>query len=143
MFGRKLREEFVRYRNETLRELDSLREQTAELRKEVKAQTLRIKEISLLDIHQSDYPQVKILSSGIDSETGEMKLEIDWNDKFVAHLKKNGFEGDSDEELVNSWVDAVSRQVAFKRGDVYTSDAAVLDAEREAWARENGGIIKP
>lgn len=59
-----------------------------------------------------------------DNETGEvslrgiyhdddkgMRIELEWNTKFIKYLKKNGFEGYDEEEIVQKWLTFLLRDI--------------------------------
>ncbi len=57
---------------------------------------------------ESNEPYIEIISEGIDS-VGRLKIEFDWNKAFIMDLRKNGFEGNSEEEIVQKWFQAITR----------------------------------
>jgi regulator of replication initiation timing len=48
-------------------------------------------------------PWVEVKSADY-SEVRGFKIELDWNDAFVQHLKESGIKGNSDEEIVQKWL---------------------------------------
>lgn len=48
-------------------------------------------------------PYVNILETTHDPEHG-YKFKLDWNDEFVEYLKENGYSGDTDELIVEKWM---------------------------------------
>jgi len=57
-------------------------------------------------------PWVEILSINIDpSNPGNGAFELDWNDIFVARLIKTGYQGKTDQDIVDNWFKAVCRNV--------------------------------
>lgn len=52
---------------------------------------------------QNGEPRVELKSAGFDAKKG-MRIELDWNDEFVEHLKQNGFTGVNDEAIVQKWI---------------------------------------
>ena len=59
-------------------------------------------------------PWVGIVDNGFNSEDGVNGLyfELDWNDQWVEHLRKNGYHGVSDEQIVEQWFSDVCRSQA-------------------------------
>jgi hypothetical protein len=55
----------------------------------------------------SSDPYIEIISEGIDS-VGRIKIEFDWNTAFILHLRNNGFEGTSEEEIIQKWFQAIT-----------------------------------
>jgi hypothetical protein len=41
-------------------------------------------------------------------------MELDWNDKFVEMLHENGYKGESDEVVVNTWFNDLCRTVLLQ-----------------------------
>jgi len=56
----------------------------------------------------SGEPYIEIISEGVDP-MGRVKIEFDWNDAFIAHLRKNGFDGRSEEEVIEGWFQAITK----------------------------------
>jgi hypothetical protein len=42
---------------------------------------------------------------------GDGAFELDWNDKFVANLVRAGYQGKTDQDIVDNWFKAVCRNV--------------------------------
>lgn len=40
-----------------------------------------------------------------------MRIELEWNDKFIKYLKKNNFEGYDEEEIVQKWLTFLLRDI--------------------------------
>jgi hypothetical protein len=43
-------------------------------------------------------------------------FELDWNEYFIRELKLNGYQGDTDEEIISTWFSDVARNVAEDEG---------------------------
>ncbi len=57
-------------------------------------------------------PWVEVLGMDIDpSNPGDGAFELDWNDKFVANLVRAGYQGKTDQDIVDNWFKAVCRNV--------------------------------
>lgn len=55
-------------------------------------------------------PWINVVSEGMDS-SGQAKVEFDWNDAFIMHLKANGFNAAaSEEEIVREWFQALHNE---------------------------------
>ena len=50
-------------------------------------------------------PWVAVVASGFDprEESAGLWLELDWNERFIEHLREEGYRGKNDEELVDTW----------------------------------------
>lgn len=53
-------------------------------------------------------PWVEVIGEKIDSD-GRIELQLDWNAAFIKYLKLNGFRGQTDEILVQTWLAALER----------------------------------
>lgn len=57
-------------------------------------------------------PYVTVLSVDINPEDpGAGSFDLDWNDIFVARLIKAGYQGKTDQDIVDNWFRAVCRNV--------------------------------
>lgn len=68
------------------------------------------KEICTLD----NKPYFKLLSgdySAEESGNGQFSFELDWNDIFVQNLRNNGWEGYTDDQVVDNWFTDACRQM--------------------------------
>ncbi len=76
-------------------------------------------------ISQSDYdkkiaeikdePYVNVLTLDVNPENAKAGfMELDWNDKFVEMLHENGYKGESDEVVVNTWFNDLCRTVLLQ-----------------------------
>jgi len=71
-------------------------------------------------------PYVAILSMDVDPENlNEGAFELDWNEKFVANLMRAGYQGKTDEDLVDQWFQNVCRNVVM---ETYEQDQAMNEA---------------
>ena len=60
-------------------------------------------------------PYVTVLSVDIDpNDPGNGAFELDWNDIFVAKLVKAGYQGKTDQDIVDNWFRAVCRNVVLE-----------------------------
>ena len=68
-------------------------------------------------------PYVAILSMEVDPENlNEGAFELDWNDKFIANLRRAGYQGKEDADLVDQWFQNVCRNVVL---ETYEQDEAM------------------
>ena len=60
-------------------------------------------------------PYVTILHVDIDENNpGNGSFELDWNEYFVAKLAKAGYQGKTDEQIVDQWFQDVCRHVVLE-----------------------------
>jgi hypothetical protein len=60
-------------------------------------------------------PWVEVISMEIDKDNpGAGSFELDWNDKFVANLIRAGYQGKTDQDIVDNWFRAVCRNVVME-----------------------------
>ena len=71
-------------------------------------------------------PYVAILSMDVNPENlNEGAFELDWNNKFIANLIRAGYQGKTDEDLVDQWFQNVCRNVVM---ETYEQDQAINEA---------------
>lgn len=60
-------------------------------------------------------PWVEVLSMELNPEDpGQGSFELDWNDKFVANLVRAGYQGKTDQDIVDNWFQSVCRNVVLE-----------------------------
>ena len=60
-------------------------------------------------------PWVNVLGIEVDPENpGAGAFELDWNDIFVARLLKSGYQGKTDQDIVDNWFQDVCRHVVME-----------------------------
>ena len=60
-------------------------------------------------------PYVAILGMDVDPEDlNQGAFELDWNEKFIANLIRAGYQGKTDEDLVDQWFQNVCRNVVLE-----------------------------
>jgi hypothetical protein len=58
-------------------------------------------------------PWVKVLQTHVDQTNPRNGFfELDWNEYFVLNLKKNGYPGSTDEEIVDGWFKVLCAGIA-------------------------------
>ena len=61
---------------------------------------------------ERDEPWVEVISMDIDKDNpGNGAFELDWNDKFLSNLMRAGYQGKTDQDIVDNWFKAVCRNV--------------------------------
>ena len=64
---------------------------------------------------EKNEPWVTVIKMGVDpNNVVQGFFELDWNDEFVRYLMDQGIEGQSDEDVVNKWFNAVCRTVLLQ-----------------------------
>lgn len=56
-------------------------------------------------------PEVELKGICQDPTKG-IKIDLDWNDQFIAYLKANGFSGNNDEHVIQKWLSHLALEVA-------------------------------
>ena len=57
-------------------------------------------------------PCIEVLGIDVDKDNlGNGAFELDWNDKFVANLIRAGYQGKTDQDIVDNWFKTVCRNV--------------------------------
>jgi hypothetical protein len=60
-------------------------------------------------------PYVNIVSLDVDLDNlHQGAFELDWNDIFVARLIKSGYQGKTDQDIVDNWFQDVCRNVVLE-----------------------------
>lgn len=68
-------------------------------------------------------PYVKVIDMQFDPESNtDPYIEVDWNSYFIEKLKKAGFEGKTDEEIISKWMDAICIQIASENEGVIVTN---------------------
>ena len=66
---------------------------------------------------KSEKPWVKVLDMNVSPDNPRNGFfELDWNDEFVNNLKQNGYQGQSDEEIVDKWFQTLCRTIGNEQG---------------------------
>lgn len=64
-------------------------------------------------------PWVNVLSVGFDKDTlQDGYFELDWNEWFIRKLEELNFQGNTEEELINSWLQIVCQNIALEDVDI-------------------------
>ena len=88
-------------------------------------------------------PYVSILSVELDpADINNGSFELDWNDKFVVNLVKQGYkirEDDTDAMIVDRWFQTVCRNIALEVYEQEQADPAKRDDVRVIQQRDLGG----
>ena len=67
--------------------------------------------------NKSEEPWVKVLDMNVNPDNPRNGFfELDWNDEFVNMLKQSGYEGGSEEEIVDRWFQTLCRTIGNEQG---------------------------
>jgi hypothetical protein len=68
-------------------------------------------------------PWVEVIGMEIDKDNpGAGSFELDWNDKFVANLIRAGYQGKTDQDLVDNWFRSVCQNVVLENYEQEQAD---------------------
>ena len=80
---------------------------------------------------ERDEPWVEVLGMDIDKDNlGNGAFELDWNDKFVANLMRAGYQGKTDQDIVDNWFKAVCRNVIQENFEQEQADPEIRASNR-------------
>ena len=66
---------------------------------------------------QKGEPWVSVLDTKVNIENPRNGFfELDWNEPFIAMLRANGFQGATDEEIVDHWFRELCRNILAEEG---------------------------
>ena len=66
---------------------------------------------------KSEEPMVKVIKLHVQPENPRNGFfELDWNDEFVNMLTQHGYQGDSQEEIVDRWFQTLCRTIGNEQG---------------------------
>jgi hypothetical protein len=80
-------------------------------------------------------PWVSVLSMELEKDTLDKgAFELDWNDIFVAKLVRAGYQGKTDNDIVDQWFQAVCRNIVLESFEKeQAQNVEVLDEGRKAY----------
>lgn len=68
-------------------------------------------------------PWVEVIGIDIDKDNpGAGSFELDWNDKFVANLIRAGYQGKTDQDIVDNWFRSVCQNVVMENYEQEQAD---------------------
>jgi len=118
--GKTKREEEARLAAVAEEEVRAKKEAQAANRKQAKA-TKKAEEAAKLADNPKAHatatgqPWVNVLGIEVDTENPRAgAFELDWNDVFVARLIKAGYQGKTDQDIVDNWFQDVCRHVVME-----------------------------
>jgi hypothetical protein len=76
-------------------------------------------------------PWVEVVSMEIDKDNpGQGSFELDWNDKFVANLIRAGYQGKTDQDIVDNWFRTVCQNVVMENYEQEMADPSNRPSNR-------------
>lgn len=82
-------------------------------------------------------PWIQVLNVELDPENpGAGAFELDWNDVFVARLVKSGYQGKTDQDIVDNWFQDVCRHVVM---ETFEQEQADPDKRNQTIQRKDIG----
>ena len=82
-------------------------------------------------------PYVSILTVDVDSEDPSYgSFELDWNEYFILKLKRIGYPGEEDEQIIDLWFQQVCRNILL---ETYEQNAETSDNIRYISRKDLGG----
>jgi hypothetical protein len=66
---------------------------------------------------KSEEPMVKVLSVNVNPDNPRNGFfELDWNKEFVNMLQQNGYQGETEEQIVDTWFQSLCRTIGNEQG---------------------------
>ena len=79
---------------------------------------------------ESNDPWVNVINTNFDGENPKQGfMELEWNKAFIEFLRKHGYTGDSDEDLVDKWFTDLCKNIG---GQLDEETKFVADANKLA-----------
>ena len=76
-------------------------------------------------------PWVEVISMEIDKDNpGQGSFELDWNDKFVANLIRAGYQGKTDQDIVDNWFRSICQNVVMENYEQEQADPSNRPSNR-------------
>lgn len=54
---------------------------------------------------------IEILGTTTDGKTGQIKIDLDYNEDFVEYLRSKGIQGTSDDVVIQKWITMLYRDI--------------------------------
>jgi len=94
--------------------------------------TIKKKNVKGKGKKKSEEPIVKVLNLNVNPENPRNGFfELDWNDEFVNMLKQSGYEGSSEEEIVDRWFQTLCKTIGNEQGIDVTGSGYVQINRRD------------
>ena len=83
-------------------------------------------------ISKNNEPWVKVLNMNVNQDNPRNGFfELDWNDAFVENLKVHGYQGNSQEEIVDRWFQTLCNTIGNEQGIDVTGSGYVQINRRD------------
>lgn len=93
------------------------------LEKTISAQTPKNSAEAKAQATKNKEPYIEVIGLDIDANNPvQGAFELDWNEYFVKELKDKGFNGASDEDIVDQWFNQVCKNVALSTWEQYNTE---------------------
>lgn len=63
--------------------------------------------------HERVEPRLEVVHAGVDQD-GRIRMKLDWNQTFIRMLQERGIQGESDEEMVETYLSMVTRNNQYE-----------------------------
>lgn len=86
------------------------------------------------DPKESNEPWVNVVNTDFDENNPRQGfMELEWNAAFIVFLKKHGYEGKNDEEIVDRWFTDLCKNIGAQMDEEskFVADADVLPKRRK------------
>ena len=102
-------------KKEIMQDMKSEAEKKAEEDRLRKEQLMKDRESYVERMKASDDPWMDI--EAWDQDKTGAKIELDWNDAFIKHLRDNGITGTDDDQVVQKWLILLMEDMTGKMAD--------------------------
>jgi hypothetical protein len=75
--------------------------------------------------HEKQEPRLEVIHSDISAE-GQVTLKLEWNDAFIRLLQNRGFQGDTEDDLVQAYLHVVTKNADERMFNDETSDVPLV-----------------
>ena len=66
---------------------------------------------------KSEEPMVKVISVNVNPDNPRNGFfELDWNSEFVNMLQQNGYQGETEEQIVDVWFQSLCKTIGNEQG---------------------------
>lgn len=89
---------------------------------------------------ESKEPWVNVVSTDFDENNPRQGfMELEWNAAFIQFLRSHGYEGKTDEELVDKWFTELCKNIGaqFDEENKFVANADVLPKRRKKVDKNN------
>ncbi len=103
-------------RDQVMAELEAKDDRERVKREQARKEEAKAHQDYIQKMYESKDPWVEVIGIEEDAEHG-LKLQLEWNDAFIAHLRDNGITGLDEDQMVQHWVALMSSSVAEQMSD--------------------------